>query len=174
MSTPIPQSYSDAYPAYPPNTVRTKLALDLLDRRGWRDYMIATAPQTTRWLDGVAADADGDLPPQYSFVRDQVLRRSDLLREVAAEHVGERGLKPDLVISEASEAAALLRQLILPVGSERPLAPKSILLGGWQEALRAHGDSPKGLVSALNDEQLQDLVGKAIEMSVVVSSWEKQ
>ena len=36
-----------------------------------------------------------------------------------------------------------------------------------------HGDSPAGLVEALSDRRLQELVGKAIEMSTVASLWER-
>ena len=73
--------------------------------------------------------------------------------------------------SEADEAAHLIQHLILPVGLDEPLKPRSILLGGWQEAFRRHGDTPEGIVAALSDTRLQDLIGKAIELSVVSETW---
>jgi hypothetical protein len=80
-------------------------------------------------------------------------------------------LDPKASEPEATEAADLLERLILPVGLDGALQPRSILLGGWQEALRKTGDRPEGLIKALEDHRLQDLVGKAIEMSTVSSSW---
>jgi len=91
-----------------------------------------------------------------------------------AAQVGVGALSPATAVGEAREARVLLESLILPVGEKDPLEPRSIMLGGWQEAMRIHGDRPEGLVAALDDQRLQDLVGKAIEMSVVSSSWRKQ
>jgi hypothetical protein len=170
----LPQSYAEPHPAYPPNTVRTKLAMELLEERGWLSYMESTAPEITKWLTEIGRDAEAELEPRYSLLRNQLTRRADLLRSVAHQQAGSSRLTPASTVGEAAEAADLLEQLILPVGSESPLAPRSILLGGWQRALAVHGDSPEGLITALDDDQLQGLVGKGVEMSVVVSAWEEK
>ncbi len=167
----MPLTYGEPGPEYPPNTMRMRLALDHLTRRGWRPYLGRVAPNVTAWLDGVAADANSPLPVQYSFLRDQILAHESVLQDAAAGRTGGGLLDPKAAEPEADEAADLLRRLILPVGLDRALEPRSILLGGWQEALRKNGDRPEGLVKALQDRRLQDLVGKAIEMSTVTSSW---
>jgi hypothetical protein len=168
----MPLSYADEHPGYPPNTVRTKLALDLLDERGWTPYMEETAPEILTWLRSIAADSSESLGQPFDFLRKEVLKRSHLLRETAAAQVGVGRLDPEKIIPEATEAAELLELLILPVGAEDPLTSRAILLGGWQEGLRVHGDSPQGLVESLGDNRLQNLVGKAIEMSAIVRAWE--
>ncbi len=167
----LPLSYADEHPIYPPNTLRVKLALDLLDANGWRPYMEKTAPAILRWLDSVGAESRHGLEPPYDFLRDQIERRADLLRTTAAAQLNGSPLQPGDAVPEADAAADLLKRMILPVGLDGALAPRSIMLGGWQEAIRLHGDNAKGLVSALGDSRLQDLVGKAIEMSTVVEAW---
>jgi hypothetical protein len=94
-----------------------------------------------------------------------------LLQDAAITRAGADTLDRTIVEPESDEAARLLERLILPVGLTSALQPRSILLGGWQEGLREHGDSPEGIVAALSDSRLQDLVGKAIEMSVVSAAW---
>jgi hypothetical protein len=170
----LPLSYGDPLSNYPPNTVRVKLLLEQLNDLGWSEYLSDVAPNIGTWLKHVGDDADAPFEPYFEFLRDQVIRQSLVLREAAASVVIPDHLLPDPSTSEAAECAFLLQQLVLPVGSNPPLAPRAILLGGWQRALDKHGDEPKSLVAALDDSQLNDLIGKAIEMSVVVSCWEKQ
>lgn len=167
----LPLSYADEHSVYPPNTLRVKLALDLLDARGWSPYMEAIGPEVLRWLKEVGNEASGPMGPPYSFLRDETVRRSDLLRTAALEQLTKDPLRPDTAVAGSEEAAGLLRQLILPVGLDEALPPQSILLGGWQEGIHLHGDSASGLVAALDDSRLQNLIGKAAEMSTVVDVW---
>lgn len=169
----LPLGYHDKHPAYPPVTVRIRLMLDLLLARGWQPYMEEAAPHISSWLIEVGEDAEQPLSQPYEFLRQQILNASDLLRDTVAAQVGGGTLSPVTAVEEAREASTLLKSLILPVGESYPLEPRSIMLGGWQEAVRAHEDRPEGLVAALSDRRLQDLVGKAMEMSVVSSSWRK-
>jgi hypothetical protein len=169
----ISHSYEDAGPTHPPNPLRIQLALDHLERRGWRPYMARVAPGITAWCDSIGADATGALAPShFAFLRDELLARASVLQECVMTRTGADTFDRTLAEPQADEAAGLLERLILPVGLTTPLEPRSIVLGGWQEALRRHGDSPGGLVAALADRGLQDLVGKAIEMSVVSASWQ--
>lgn len=170
----LPLSYGFPLPNYPPPTVRIKLVADQLADRGWEGYMEAKAPEVLAWLRKLGSEAGNALPPEFAFLRDQVIRRADLLRATSAERIRANALDPESASEEAEEAAGLLGDLILPLGLDGPLSPRSILLGGWEQALKKHGDEPGGLVAALSDEVLQDLVGKAIEMSVVVSCWEAE
>lgn len=167
----VPLSYGEPAPSHPPNTLRLRLAMEHLDRRGWRKYMQRTAPRVTAWLDSIAADAGATLPPPFSFLRDELLTRMTVLQDAAIARTGSGTLDRDRAESESEEAARLLERLILPVGLADALEPRSILLGGWQEALRRHSDSPEGIVAALSDSSLQDLIGKAIEMSIVRAVW---
>jgi hypothetical protein len=149
-----------------------RLALEHLKRRGWSDYLDRVAPNVTAWLDGVGADTKSPLPTRFAFLRDQLLAHVSTLQDVATKRIGSGALNPRASEEEANEAADLLERLILPVGLDKPLEPRSILLGGWQYALKRHGDRPAGLVKALEDRRLQDLVGKAIEMSTLTGSWQ--
>jgi hypothetical protein len=167
----LPLTYGESGQSHPSNTLRVKLALAHLDDRGWRPYMRSVAPGVTTWLDSIAADASVRLQPVLEFLRDQILAATDLLREAVVRTVGDRALEPTQCIDEAGEAAALIERLVLPVGLETPLQPRSILLGGWQAAIKRHRDEPQGLIAALDDQALQELVGKAIELSTVASSW---
>lgn len=167
----MPLAYGEPGPVYPPNTLRIRLILDHLTRQGWRPCMDHVAPNTAAWLDGVAADVNSVVQPPFSFMRDQLLTHEEAFQDAAMGLVGDEALDPQACDREVDEAASLLERLILPVGLDTPLKPRSILLGGWQDAFRRHGDRPEGLVKALADRRLQDLVGKAIEMSTVASSW---
>ncbi len=167
----VPLSYGEPGPSHPPNTLRLRFAIDHLDRRGWRPYMQRVAPGVTMWLDSIAADASAALPTHFNFLRDELLAHANVLQDAAVARAGGDTLDRTIAEPESDEAARLLERLILPVGLTGALQPRSILLGGWQEGLREHGDSPEGIVAALSDSRLQDLVGKAIEMSVVSAAW---
>lgn len=168
----LPLNRSEATFTHPPTTLRVKLILDLLDRNGWRSFCEEKAPKMTSLLDEVAADAGTVLGRPSDFLRDEILAQAEWLRATAAERVGERRLTPD-VAGEANEVTELLDRLILPVGpDESPFQPRAIMLGGWLHALSDSGDSPEGLVGAPKDRRLQNLIGKAIEMSVVLNTWE--
>ena len=168
----MPLTYGEPGAEHPPNTVRMKLALDHLARRGWRSYMERVAPGITGWLDQIAADATGALDPPFAFLRDQLITHANVLQDTAMARVGGDTLDPAASEPAADEAAGLLQRLILPVGLGDPLEPRAILLGGWQQAFREHADNPAGLVEALTDRRLQELVGKAVEMSTVAAAWE--
>lgn len=168
----LPQGYGEPGREHPPNTVRMRFALDHLTRRGWRPYMERVAPGITRWLDEIAADATGPLERPFAFLRDQLLAHANVLQDTAMSRAGSGALDPGTSEPAADEAADLLARLILPVGLGDPLEGRAILLGGWQQAFADHGDSPAGPIKALTDRRLQELVGKAIEMSTVASAWE--
>jgi len=167
----VPLGYGEPGSEYPPNTVRMKLALEHLTRRGWRPYMQRVAPQTTAWLDQIASDAAGSLERPFAFLRDQLIDHAAVLQDVAIGRSGNDAFDASTSEGPADEAADLLRRLILPVGLTNPLEARAILLGGWQQAFQEHGDSPAGLILALEDRRLQELIGKAIEMSTVASAW---
>jgi hypothetical protein len=167
----MPLSYGRPAATHPPNTMRVAMALAHLAGRGWRPYMERVAPAITRWFDTIATDARGPLPEPYAFLRDQLLARVDVLTEVAAARTGPAAFMPANSVAEADEAARLLKQQILPIGLAAPLGSAAILLGGWQDAFRRHGDKPAALSMGLGDQQLQDLIGKAIEMSTVTRAW---
>jgi hypothetical protein len=167
----LPIAYGKPGTVHPPNTLRLQLILDRLARSGWRTYMERVAPTVTTWLDAIASDATQPLLDEHpELFRRHLLAHADALHDVAAGRVGDDALSVD-VVPDADEAAALLSELIVPVGLERPLDAGGILLGGWQDGFAQHGDSPSGLVQALADAQLQELVGKAIELSTVAVSW---
>jgi hypothetical protein len=134
--------------------------------------MERVAPGVTSWIDQIAADAGGTLDPPFDFLRDQLMGHATVLQDVATQRSGTGALDASASEAQADEAADLLRRLILPVGLTTPLDARAILLGGWQQAFQEHGDAPAGLIAALDDRRLQELVGKAIEMSTVASAWE--
>jgi hypothetical protein len=167
----LPFSYAEAGPSHPPNPLRIRLLIEYLVEKGWRPFMDIVAPNVMSWLDSVTADATKPLPGPFDFLRDSLLIHAGLIRDAASNRVGTNRLDRDRAEGESEEAALLLQRLILPVGLTRILQPRAILLGGWREVIREHGDSPQGIVKGLADNRLQDLVGKAIEMSVVSTAW---
>jgi hypothetical protein len=134
--------------------------------------MERVASGVTSWLDDIANDSGGPLPIQFAFLRDQLQSRAVVFQDAAIDRSGSDRLDPTALEPAAEEAAELLSQMILPAGLEDPLDGRAILVGGWREALRQHDDSPSGMVRALTDRRLQDLIGKAIEMSTVAAAWE--
>lgn len=168
----MPLSYDDHSASHPPNTVRLRLILDLLDRQGWTEYMAQVAPAVTSWLRGVASTptpAGTDIVG--AFLRAEVIRAASAIQDAAIGRTEDQALDPAAVQAGAREAAELLERVVLPVGVP-PLTPLAILLGGWAEGFRRHGDSPRGLVASLDEPSLQELVGKAIEMSTISSQWD--
>jgi hypothetical protein len=134
--------------------------------------MESTAPQVTNWLDEIAADASTlTFGSEETFLCDQLSRRSDVLRSLSAQRVGAGQINVSEAEREAGQAVDLLQELILPLGLDEALTSRAILLGGWQFAFQKHGDSSGGMVRALRDIGLQELVGKAIEMSTVSTAW---
>jgi hypothetical protein len=168
----LPLSYGEPGNVHPPATLRVRLMLEHLANRGWGPYLDSTSPAIKSWLTKVAADATGPLAPPFEFFRDQLASDAVVLQDTARDRVGGHCLDPAASTPEAAEAAALLDAAILPIGLDSPLQGRAIVLGGWQSAIKTHGDHPEGLVRAVADTRLQDLVGKAVEMSTVVSSWE--
>ena len=170
-----PLSYGEPGSEHPPATLRVQLMLEHLDRRGWMPYLERVAPGVKTWLERLGNDASlpfiTPLAPVFDFFRDQLTAHAPALQDTAHDRLGAQSLDPAASVSDADEAAMLLDSWILPVGLSGPLHPRSIVIGGWQAALRRHGDGPAGVVSSVADDRLQDLVGKALEMSVVVSSW---
>jgi hypothetical protein len=152
--------------------MRMRLVVKQLTERGWRKYLDRVAPNVMRWLDEVAIDATAPAQLPFLFLRDQLLAHDQILRDVAAARAGTGALLRKSAEAGADEAARLLAETILPNGIDSPLDGRSILLGGWQHAFTEHGDGPDGIIAALTDSQLQELVGKAIEMSVVARIWE--
>jgi hypothetical protein len=167
----VPCNYGDAGASHPPNTLRIRLAMEHLNHHKWRPYMERVAPRVTTWLDSIASDATGMLPMPFGFLRDELISHAVILRNAAIGRTGKNALDRVTAESQSAEAAQLLERLIMPVGTHEPLEPRSILLGGWQRAFKRHGDTTEGLVNAVSDALLQDLVGKAIEMSVVSAAW---
>jgi hypothetical protein len=168
----MPLSYGEPSLEHPPNTLRMRLALDFLAQRGWLPYMEGIAPGVMSWLSGIAGESNGPLPLEFSFLRDQVLAHASSFQNAATVLSGDNSLARSALEADAHEAAELLERMILPVGLNEPLDGRAILLGGWCQAFREHGDSPAGMVRALGDRRLQDLVGKAIELSAVATAWE--
>jgi hypothetical protein len=166
----LPLSYDDLGQSHPPNTVRLRLILDLLERQGWMDYMLEVAPSVTGWLQGVSTATPTVTDTVGDFLRSAAIRSASAVQEAAIARVAEGCIDPDDVGAQAKEAAWLLKHVILPVG-EAPLAPLAILLGGWTEGFRRHGDSPRGLVASMDESSLQELVGKAVEMSTIATHW---
>ena len=170
----MPLSYNRPADKHPPNTLRIQLGLLHLTDRGWRPYMETVAPQVTGWLDEIAADTNTQaFGPAEIFICSQLSRRSDVLRSLAAERVGTEQLDVDEAEREAAQAVELLQELILPIGLDDTLTSRAILMGGWQFAFQKHGDSSGGMVRALRDVALQELVGKAMEMSTVSTAWKQ-
>jgi hypothetical protein len=167
----MPLGYGAPAQSHPPNTLRTQLLVTQLTERGWRGYLDRVAPGVMGWLDGIATQATAPLEPPFSFFRDQLLKHGQALRDTASALSGAGSLIPADAEAEADEAANLLAETILPNGIVQPLDGRSVLLGGWQHAFAEHGDNPAGVVTALGDRQLQELIGKAIEMSVVTRTW---
>lgn len=167
----MPLSYSEPYPLHPPATMRVDLMLKHLSQIGWDPYLKSVSPKIHGWLGVVASEASVASAPYLEIFKEQLLTHGDVIRQVARDRVGAHCLEPASATLAAKEAAELLEAVILPLGTDRPIDARAILLGGWQAGFKIHGDNPAGLVASIADRQLQDLVGKAAEMTTVVASW---
>jgi hypothetical protein len=165
--------YGEPGSSHPPNTLRMKLVLDHLRARGWGPHLAATTPGLLAWFDSIAGDAGGSLRDPSQFIRDRLLAHADDLRQLVATRVGTASLDATECMAAAAKASELLRLHILPVELEGRLDRRGILTGGWHVAIEQHGDTPDGLVAAISDDHVQDLIGKALELSTVVEAWEQ-
>lgn len=164
-------SYGEPGQDHPPNTLRFNLALQQATARGWDPYLMAIAPGIRDWLGGVSAEALTYSQQPFSFLVNALLRSADAFHELAAARTGANAIVPSECAAHASTAAELLSHSILPVELDEPLDRRGILAGGWEAAIARHGDSPHGFVAATSDRTLQELVGKALESSVVLEAW---
>jgi hypothetical protein len=166
----LPLSYDEPSSSYPPNTIRVRLLMELMRSLGWEQFLRDTSPEIHEWLDEVGKDPVVTEEAQFGFLAEAAVEAGPRLRQLSEEKIGDSALAPSAE-GPALKVVELLDELVLPVG-ESPFQPREILLGGWRRALKKHSGGPSMLPAALADRQMHDLVGKAIEMSVVVSSWE--
>ena len=167
----MPLGYGEPGSEHPPNTVRIRLAIDHLFARGWEAHLRAKVPGILGWLETIAADAVAPLHDPSLFLRELIVAHAGDVRDVAASRVGADAVDVPGCVDAATRTVELLRLHILPVEKEGVPGRRGILCGGWLRAFEQHGDSPEGLVAAIADDGLQELLGKALELATVVEAW---
>ncbi len=167
----MPLSYSSPGPTHPPNSLRVLELKRQCVRSGWLPYLKVFFPRTLEWVDSIASNISNPLNPEFAFARKWVQAEAEFIHEIVEKTIPDGAMTPGEFERDAREAAGLLAESILPVGLSEPLRSRAILLGGWHYALSRGEEGPVGLVKAMGDSELQRMVGKAIEMSVVARSW---
>jgi hypothetical protein len=175
-------SVSASEPAenHPPAALRVRVMLDQLTSSDWREFLRGRIPHTLGWLDHVAAM---DLAPQFDFESFLISACTDLdtkIRDVVSARLNTKVYRPDAYGASGEEIEEFLRQRILPaqLKSGHAAPPRGILLAGWlhvlsdQDAEGSEGDAPTSISTGLDNDELQDFLGKALEMSKVLEVWD--
>ncbi len=170
----MPMGYNRPGDEHPSNALRMRLVLDHLRLRGWDGVLQDRTPGLVAALDAIAdCDDSSEFEALSHFSHDLLRSNAAVFRKISQERIGDRAPSVDETAESAKSTLALLTHDILPVEiNGRCLDRRGIVLGGWWAAVNRHGDRPSTLDRAIGDDQLQEMLGKALELSVMVESWD--
>lgn len=157
---------------HPATAVRLRLLLRLTERLGWMDVLERQAGAPLAWLREVAEQPSPGRSPHEAFLEEALVDLETTTQDVVMEHLSETLLTPEWFERNADELLALVGMKILPAQLDDGSAPdrRAILLAVWLDGLLAYA-SPGDLVSLLSDRNRQSMLGRALEMSVVLERW---
>lgn len=124
------------------------------------------------WLREVAEQPSPGRSPHEAFLEQALVDLETTTQDVVVEHLSDTLLTPERFERNADELLALVGMKILPAQLDDGSAPdrRAILLAVWLDGLAAYA-SPGDLVSLLSDRDRQSMLGRALEMSVVLERW---
>lgn len=167
FSTPFEQT---AHESHPPFGLRTETLIAHLDAAGWRNIAESVAPNTVAWIVGATATPKDPEHPYFEQLEAVTRHLAAALTAVARDHVGDAMFSHDA--DEVRELTELLNERVLPAQIEEvPADRRSIVLAGWTYAFLTRKDEPASLADITADREHQRFLTKALEMSIVLDTW---
>jgi hypothetical protein len=157
--------------SHPPTTLRIKLMLDQLSNLGWARFLEERVPEIKSGLDHLGAASVQGQNPLEDFALSASASLADAVAEIARERLGESVFTAETFTKVESELGELLEERILPaqLQNEEPADRRAILLAGW--LFRLKDDKMTAIPTALADNEFQDFLATAGEMSKVLETW---
>ena len=166
-------SWSEPNHTHPPTTLRIGAMLGQLRERGWEPHLQSTIPETLRWLDGVGGLTHRPSVRLEKFLIDWSQRLAKDVRATAVARLGSHVYTPNDFDPVSQEVGELLSRQILPAQlmDERPVDRRTIFLAGWLQVFDLYDDSPPSVALGTANDEFQDFLGTAMEMSTVLETW---
>ncbi|WP_420368556.1 hypothetical protein [Curtobacterium sp. L1-20] len=154
--------------SHPPTLERARWVRNYLGDLGWDPFLEEHCP-------GVLSELADQAQPQRSQEAAALVSALEILLPWMKAAAGDRccALQP-LEQERFAEAMKLLESEVPPVqlgGTADPILPWHAILVAWAAALRQHGDSMTGLITAAADRRRNAVVLKTVELSRVVTLW---
>lgn len=171
FSTPFEQT---AHESHPPFGLRTEALVKHLDLAGWREVAESVAPKTLAWILGATSTPADAERPYFESIEAAARHLAPAVTAVARDHIGDKLYKHEA--EDVRQLTDFLEARILPaqvgeVAAER----RSIVFAGWAHAFSRPGqkDEPASLAAITADRDHQRFLTKALEMSIVLETWNK-
>ena len=163
---------TQASPTHPATSLRIRLMLGLTERLGWLDTLEKHAEAPLQWLREIAEQVQPARSPHVTFLEETLVDLDVTTQDVVVDHLGGAALTPDGFAQTSDELLALVGMGILPAQLDDGSAPdtRAILLAVWLVGLGGYA-MPGDLVALLSDVDRQAMLGRALEMSVVLERW---
>jgi hypothetical protein len=166
-------SWNEPQKKHPPTTLRVEQMLVQLGQRGWDGRLGSELPDTYAWFQDVASSGLGATPLYEQFLIDTARRVVDDVRATATTRLGGNSYTPGAFDAIADELMAFLRQRILPAqkGDGSAVDRRAIILAGWLYVFESIKDDPTSIPKGLENDELQEFLATALEMSSVLETW---
>jgi hypothetical protein len=159
---------------HPPTTLRLQFLTEQAKDAGWDTVVKARAPDIWKWLIQLAKTPLAAADPDVEFALNMCQEAEAEIRRVATDRVGPDRLLPGEFTDQADAIRELLDLRILPVEARiggGGFATRSVVLAAWFHALHAAGNSPAAISEAVEGQEFQRFVGKALELGVTLNTW---
>lgn len=166
-------SWNEPGQTHPPTTLRIGAMLEQLRQRGWVQQLEPAIPSTFGWLNGVGGLAHSPSSRLERFLLDWTSRLAANVSVTAASQLASNAFSPEEFGSVNREVGELLSRQILPaqLGDSRPIDRRTILLAGWLQVFELYDDTPGAISKGVANDEFQDFLGTAMEMSAVLETW---
>lgn len=159
-------------PRHPDPSQRFCQTLEQLASAGWEEPLQAACPGVFAWLKTLPT-VPPIVPstPRETFLRGLVDVARPHIIQVARDYVTAR-MTAETFTPVGERIRALLAAGVPPGELDsKPVPPWQIIVAAWFYALEVHGDTPEGLVAAVEDGGLSRFTLKSVEMSRVMDLW---
>lgn len=168
-------SWSEPNQTHPPTTLRIGAMLDQLRMRGWEPLLRSSIPRTNDWLAGIATLSKSHKPssPLEQFLVDWSRKFAVQISATAASRLGSSAYSPRDFEIVRQEVVELLSRQILPsqLQDGSPTDRRTIFLASWLQVFDLFEDSPSSIAKGAANDEFQDFLGTAMEMSSVLETW---
>jgi hypothetical protein len=169
-------SWNEPQERHPPTTLRVKLMLQQLRQRGWEDLLTAKVPNTLGWLADVASTGSATPTTHEKFLADTAQRVAGDVRAASQSALDTDSYAPAVFGEVAEEIAEFLRRRILPAQRQEGEAfdRRAVLLAGWLYIFESGEDDPTSIPAGMANDEFQNFLATALEMSSILEAWKAQ